>query len=178
MHQWLRRTAVVAALSMPASAAIAQAPQQPPAEVQQWIAEIQQIQTQLRPVQEQALQDSALQQEQAQVADAVRQAIIEADSSMASKMERLETLATEARAAQEAGDTQKIAKLTGEAQTLQPEIYEAQAEALEKPEIEVQVSAFQENLHERMAQLDPKAKPLIDKMKQLDERVRKAMGAG
>jgi hypothetical protein len=178
MYQWLRRTAVVAALSTPASAAFAQAPQQPPAEVQQWIAEIQQIQAQLRPIQEQALQDSTLQQEQAVVTDAVRQAIIEDDSTMATKLERMEKLATEARAAQAAGDTQKIAKLTGEAQTLQPEIIEAQAEALEKPEIEAQVTAFQENLHERMAQLDPKAKPLIDKMKQLDERVRKAMGTG
>jgi hypothetical protein len=178
MYQWLRRTVAGAAFLIPASAVFAQASPQPPPEVQQWIEEIQQIQTQLRPIQEQALQDPALQEEQAVVTDAVRQAIIEADSSMAGKLERMEKLTAEARAAQEAGDTQKIGQLTTEAETLQPEIIDAQAAALEKPEIEAQVTAFQENLHERMAQLDPKSKPLIDKMKQLDQRVRKAMGAG
>ena len=185
MYQWLRRMVAIAAVATPASTVSAQAPPPPPpppqeqeaeAEVQQWIAEIQQIQQQLLPVQEKALQEPELQKEQAEVTDAVKQAMIESDSTIGPKIDRLEALASEARDAQEAGDTEKIGQLTMEAQTLQPEIVQAQAAALEKPEIEEQVTEFQANLHERMAQLDPNAKPLIDKMKQLDEQVRKAMG--
>jgi hypothetical protein len=156
----------------------AQGNEQPPPQVQEWIMEMQQIQRQVQPVQQQALEDEALRQEQEEVTKALREAIVQADPSMAAKLDRMEELMSEARAAQAAQDQEKIVALTQEAQTLQSEISEAQAEALARPEVDAMVVAFRENLHERMIEIDPATQPLLERLEELDGLVKEAMEGG
>lgn len=164
----------VAAAVVPAAAS-AQANEQPPPQVREWIAEMQQIQMQIMPVQQQAMQDTALQEEQAAVTAAVREAIVEADPAMEAKLDRMDELMVEARAAQAAQDQEKLVELTQEAQTLQPEIASAQADALDRPDVEAKVLAFRDKLQARMVEIDPETKPLLERLQELDRLIGEAM---
>lgn len=159
-------------------AASAQQPTQPTPEVQEWIAEMQELQTELRPLQEQAMQDAALQREREQLTATVREAMVAADPANGERLDRLEQLMTEAQAAQAAGDTAKIAELTSEAQQIGPQVQAAQAEAMETPEVEARVQAFENNLFAKMAEMDPSKQARIDRLSELSQRVRQAMGRG
>lgn len=169
------RTAVLLALVASPVALNAQQQTEPPQEVQEWLTEMQQIQQQLQPVQQQALQDETIQQGQQRAAEAVRTAMIEKAPEMEAKLERLETIMAEAQQAQAAGDQEKIMALTQEAQQLQPQLAQAQTEALALPEVESQVTAFQQQLRDKMVELDPAAKPLLERLAVLEERLQEAM---
>jgi hypothetical protein len=149
---------------------------QPPAEVQEWILEVQQIHAQLEPVQMEALQDSVLREEQQQVGAAVRAAMVAANPAVTDQLARMERIMEEAQAARAASDAEKIVALTGEAQQLQMQLAEAQEQALRQPAIEAQVEAFQKKLHARMMQIDPESGALIDRLQELDTRIRAAIG--
>ncbi|MBR9989229.1 MAG: hypothetical protein KFH98_05695 [Gemmatimonadetes bacterium] len=168
------RAAIVLALAATPVALNAQQQAEPPQEVQEWLAEVQQIQQKLQPVQEQALQDEAIQQEQQRAAEAVRAVMIQLDSTMDAKIERFEAIMQEAQFAQATNDQQTIAALTQEAQQLQPQIMEAQAQALEHPDVEPRVAAFQKQLRDKMTELDPDTKPLLDRLDQLEGQLRAA----
>lgn len=172
----LNRAAIrvaLAALLLPVAAQAQNGP--PPPEVQRLIQEIQQIQAELEPVQQQALQDPAIQQEQKAVSDAVREAMVAADPANAQKLDRMEAIIAEARTAQAAGDSSKVAELTREAADLQPQVEAAQAAALAQPEIEARIAKFQENLRAKMIQLHPPAKERIERLETLSEQLEKAV---
>jgi hypothetical protein len=147
-----------------------------PAEVQEWIAELQQVEAQLQPLQAKALEAEDLKEEQAQVVKALVDQMVAADPENEARIARMEAILAEAATAQEAGDTAKIAALTTEASTLQPQIQAAQAEALAHPNVEPRIAAFQENLNKRIVAIDPDAKALIDRVAELQKRVNAAMG--
>jgi hypothetical protein len=152
--------------------------QELPPQVQGWLIEMQQIETRLAPIQEEALDDPQIQQQQEAVVQAVRTAMIEADPSMAQIIDRMEALIVEARAAQEAGDQERIIAVAAEAEEIQPAFARAQAEALEQPEVASRLDRFQENLHARMAQIDPEAPTLLARYRALEEQVAVAMRGG
>lgn len=166
-----RTIALVMACAAFPAALSAQQQTEPPQEVQELLQEAQQIQQQLAPVQQQALADEEVQAGQQRAADAVRAAMIAADPTMETKLDRLEAIMAEAQQAQMTGDQETIVALTQEAQQLQPELAEAQAVALEKPEVESEIAAFQKQLRDKMAEIDPDARPLLDRLAQLEERL-------
>lgn len=161
---------------MAASAQEPTQPTQPTPEVQEWIAEMQQLETELRPLHEQAMQDAALQQEREEVSAVVREAMIAADPANGDRLDRLDELMVEAQAAQAAGDTAKIAALTSEAQQLGPQVQAAHVDALETPEVDARVQAFEDKLFAKMVEMDPSAQARIDRLTELNERVRQAIG--
>jgi hypothetical protein len=152
-------------------------PQQPSPEVQQLLVERQQLTVRLGELQEQALQNEELREQQTVVSDAVRGAMIEADPTMQEKLDRIDAIMEEAREAQSAADMDRIAALTTEAEALQPQIREAQARALARPEIEQQVDAFQLALRTRMVELDPQAAELLDRLDELNRRIQAEIDA-
>jgi hypothetical protein len=170
-----RRVAVLLAFAVFPAALHAQQQSEPPQEVQEWLEEVEQIQQQLAPVQQQALADESVQQGQQRAADAVRAAMIAADPSMEAKIDRLEAIMQEAQQAQVSGDAEKIVALTQEAQQLQPQIAQAQAAALAQPEVESQVAAFQKQLRDKIVEIDPDTRPLLDRLAQLEERLQEAV---
>jgi hypothetical protein len=172
------RTALLLAIVASPAGLNAQQQTEPSQEVQEWLSEMQQIQQQLQPVQQQALQDEAIQQEQQRATEAVRAAMLQKDPEMGTKLERLEAIMQEAQQAQAAGDSEKIVALTQEAQQLQPQLAEAQAEAMAQPEVQSQVTSFQQQLRSKMAELDPDAQPLLDRLAKLEEQIQNAMRQG
>lgn len=172
--------AVGCALALLIAPAYASAQNEPavPAEVQQWIQEIQQVQAQLEPLQAQALEEEDLKAEQEQVVQALRDRMVAADPENEGRLVRMEAILAEAAIAQQSGDADKLAELTTEASTLQPQIQAAQQEALEHPDVQPRVAAFQENLHKRIVAIDPAAQDLLDRVEELQERVSAVMNNG
>jgi 23S rRNA G2445 N2-methylase RlmL len=170
------RTRIALALTLIAlpGAISAQQQEQPSEEVRTLLQEAAQIQQQLAPVQQQALGDEAVQQGQQQAADALRAAMIEMNPEMAASIERLEAIMQEAQLAQATGDQETIASLTQEAQQLQPQVMEAQAKALDHPDVQPRVAAFQKQLQDKMVELDPDAAPLLERLSQIEEALEKA----
>jgi chromosome segregation ATPase len=154
----------------------AAAQQQPPAEMQEWLMELQQVEARLVELQEEALEEEELSARQAEVTAAVRTAMIEADASIEGHLARLEQIMAEAREAQETGNVERITELTAEAQEIQPAVAQAQADAMARPEIAERVEAFQNALHDRMAAIDPDARTLLERRQELTARIRAAGG--
>lgn len=153
-------------------------PVQPTPQMQEWIEEIQQLESELTPLHEKAMQDTALLQQRDEVRAAVREAIVKADPANGQRIERLEQLMTEAQAAQAAGDTAKIAALTTEAQQIGPQVQAAQEQAMETPEIEARLEAFENSLFAKMTEMDPTAQARIDRLNELNRRLREALERG
>jgi chromosome segregation ATPase len=171
--------AVLALLIVPAGLVAQQQmpPAQPqlPPEVQEWIAEIEQIQTRLAPVQEEALQDEAIQAEQEALGAEVEAAMQAVDPELAVLGDRMDQLRSEAQAAQEAGEMERLQGLAQEANQIQQRFQMAQAQALEQPELASKVESFQENLQAKMIEMDPEAEELLDRFEELATRIEAAM---
>lgn len=147
-------------------------------EYQQLLTEIQSLEAQLAPLQQRALQAPEIRQEQQELTEAVRAAMIESDPEIGAQIERFEVLMTEAQAAQRQGDSDRVAQITTEAMQIQPRIRQAQARALAEPEIETLILAFQRNLQAKMVELDPAAEPLIQRLTELTVRIQQVGGGG
>jgi chaperonin cofactor prefoldin len=160
-----------------ASPLAAQAPEVPP-QVQQWLAEMQQIQAQLEPVHEEAMQDTALQRRYDEVNAAVLAAMVAADPETEARLERVQQIMAEAAAAQQAGDTDRIAVLAPEAQEIQARLQATQQAAMEQPPVSEQLTAYRTALHARMTAIDPEAGPLLRRIEELDAQIRQALGGG
>jgi hypothetical protein len=170
------RLAAAAALTLLVPAALAAQQQAPPPEVQEIIQEAQQLQQQLQPIQLRALEDSALRAHQERVGETIRAAMLAADPAVGEALERFEALMAEARAAQAAGDAQRIAALSAEAQPLEPRIAAAQQQAVAQPSVQAELAAFQTAMRDRMIELDPAAGPLLERLAALEARLRAVSG--
>ncbi|HWV56585.1 MAG TPA: hypothetical protein VNZ57_03860 [Longimicrobiales bacterium] len=151
--------------------------QQLPAGVQELIAEMQEIENQLAPLQERAMQDSTIQAYQDAVTDAVRRAMIAADPTNAEKLDRFDSLLTQAQMAEQAGDTATVVALITEARQLQPQLMAAQEAVMSQPEVEERMEAYFDAVEAKMVELDPGARPLIDRLNQLNDQVMAIMQA-
>jgi len=171
------RIAAAAVISFFVPGVLVAQQQVPPPAVQEIMAEVMQIQEALQPIQEQALQDSAIQAQQEAVGESIRAAMIAADPTVGEALDRFEQILEEARAAQEAGDMGRIAELTAEARPLEPRIMQAQAQALQQPQIQQSVEAFQTELRTKMVELEPSAAGMLARLAELDERMR-VLGGG
>lgn len=169
----LTRT-IVAALALAVVPAGAQAqepggvdPSQLPPEVQEAIMELQQLQAQLQPIQQQAMADPEIQAEQQELGTQIQTAMAEADPEVPQHMARLQELAGDAEAAQAGEDQARMAAILEEAQVIEMQLNQAQQEALQRPEIAPRVEAFQQKVQARMVEVDPNAGALIERMDEL-----------
>lgn len=172
--------AALAALTLP-TAVLAQQRETPaPAaqnqqEVQAWFMELQQISAKLGEIQVRALQDAELQAAQNALGTEVKAAMDRIDPGLAASVERVGTLEQEAAQAQQAGDQAKLEQLAREAQQIQTRFLTAQNTALEQPELAAKVQAFQTRLEQRMIQVDPEARTLIQRLRELEGKLQAAL---
>lgn len=133
-------------------------------EMMQQIMELQEIQQQLEPIQQEALQDEALASQleslQLQVTTAMQEESGEA-------LARMETLQEEMQEAQTAGDEERMQALMAEGQGLQQELQAVQAEVMARPEIRGPVDEFEAAHRARMIEIDPEAEELLDRFDEL-----------
>jgi hypothetical protein len=100
------------------------------------------------------------------------------DPAMDERMARIEALESEAASAQQQGDGQKLQQLMVEAQQIQFHFMSVQQQALEKPQIATRVADFQTRLERRMLEVNPQAQNLINRFRELEEKLAGVMGTG
>jgi hypothetical protein len=144
--------------------------------VEGWIVELNHIQMQLAPLEERALQDPTLAQEQEALGDDILAAMIAADATVETKLTRLREIMVEAQAA--AGDEARLEALAAEAQSLQPAIERARGIALARPEVDAKFKNFRKNLCDRMAQIDPASAQLVTRFEELERMIRSTLRQG
>lgn len=175
-------TRIVAPALVLALAPVALSAQQPtppqqeiPAEAQPLIQEMQQLQAELQPVEQQALQDEALQAEQAALAQQIQAAMADTDPSVAEKTERLQALMAEA---QQAESQERGAEIVAEAQQIQASLQEAQQKAIELPEVSQSVEQFQSKLKSKMTEIDPASGEKLARLEELNTQLAAILGDG
>jgi hypothetical protein len=149
-------------------------PAAPSPEVQGWIAELQDLQARLGPIQREALQDESLRAAQMEVSEMVQQAVAE-DPALADLPARAADIQARADAAVQDGNEAQLQAVMAEAQQLEQRLAMAQNAALERPEIAARMEAFQARLQGRMIQIEPEAEVLIQRFEELQMRVAQAM---
>ncbi|CAN5618672.1 hypothetical protein BH23GEM6_BH23GEM6_02870 [soil metagenome] len=173
----IKKTALVAfaIAALPGMAAAQQSGAPSAAEQQQvqgWLAEMQQIHGELQELQTRALQDPQLSAAQLALGESIRTAMEQADPTLQQRMQRLQTLDSEAAAAQQAGDNAKLQQLGAEVQQIQEQFVAAQQKALvEQPQLAAQMQTFQTDLEAKMVQLNPQAEQLLARFEQLQTRL-------
>jgi hypothetical protein len=151
----------LAAFALPAHVAAQEST--PPAQ-----DEITQIQARLQQIQQRALQDPELQAAQAQVGDEVVATMGRVDPTFTARSERAQAMQADIAAAQEAGDNERLHALAAEAEELQAAFGRARAQAMEDPELQSTIQAYQAQVVARMVELEPETETLLARLAELN----------
>ncbi|HEX7118283.1 MAG TPA: hypothetical protein VF212_05820 [Longimicrobiales bacterium] len=170
---------LVAAVAGGAVSAPAQTPQPPvppvPDSVREMLMELQQVQQQLRAIQESTLEANApLREERAAAQAAVESAMREADPDVERKIERLEEIAVELRDARAQQDTARMRRLIEEGRRTQAEVQRAQAAAMQREDVVQRIETYRQNLLAAMRAHDPRTDELIARLESLARRIHAA----
>jgi chaperonin cofactor prefoldin len=166
---------ITIAAQQPAPAPAAEPQQELQQELQSWVVELQQIQAKLAEIQAKALEDAQLQASQEAIGAEVKASMEKLDPALAGSVERVQALEEEAAKAQQSGDQAKLQQLAAEAQGIEARFMEAQAKALEQPELANKIESFQSSLEKKMAEVDPQAPALIQRYKELGAKIQSAL---
>lgn len=160
-----------AALSAQQASESAQPSQQLPPEAQEVLLEMQQISERLGPIQQQALQDPEVQSAGEALTARIQEAMVEVDPTTPRNLERLESLMSEAQAAQQANDEDAFIRVVQEAQQIQASLEAAEAEAIQRPALVADIESFQDRVQAKMMEFDPEAGQLLERFEELDHRL-------
>jgi hypothetical protein len=162
----------LAFLAAPAALS-AQEPAAPalPPEANAWLAEIQQIHVQLSELQAKALEDPELAARRDSLGTHIRVAMETIDPSLSQSMSRIEEMEQQAAAAEAQSDQAKLTQLRAEAKRIEQQFLSAQEQALQRPELAAEVSAFQTLLEERILATSPDAPRLLARFQELEEKL-------
>lgn len=153
-------------------------PTQLPPEAQELIAELQQIQSELQPIHQQAMQDPEVQALQQSLSADIQAKMAELDPSTPDRMARLQELMQQGQAAQAEQDQAALTEIATEAQSVQQELQVAQMAALQSEEIAPRVDAFEAELLAKMREIDPAAEALLERAQELDAELAALLGQG
>ncbi len=181
MKSILRSLVLGAILAAPSVGLAQQAGQSAPPtqqDVEAWITEYEGIHRQLQGIQQRALEDPDLNAAQLALGAQIRTAMEAEDPTLAEHLTRAESLEGELQTAQQTGNTQRIAELLAEAQSIEEHFFAVQQVVVAKADIASAIGAFQTRLEQKMSEVDPNAPTLIARFKELEAKLEEAMRAG
>ena len=157
------RFAFLAAALLAAPAA-AQEPQPAPAPP---ATEAAQLRQKIGQLQQQALNDPALEGVQDSVNTAVQEAMARLDPAATAKSARAAALAQEVEAARAAGDNARLNQLADEATQLKAYFDNLRPRAMEDAQVKAARQVYLARVFERMKQIDPNAQQYVDRLGEL-----------
>jgi hypothetical protein len=175
-----RTPVVLAVLSLsiaPALAVSAQTPAPPPPaganavddSTAALFQEYQSTLQQLGQLQVQALQtDASLEAHRTTIDTLIITTMADIDPETRPNIERLDSLAAQARAAQQARDNAAVDALMGPMMTLRGELEAAQSEALQRPEVQSAIQGFEDAMLAAIVAIDPGAAALQARLEELE----------
>lgn len=141
---------------------------------QELVKEYRSVQQKLAMIQQKAMKDTALRARQQHLQQTVRSTMQEIDPKTEDRIDSLQSLQKELRAAQQAKDTAKLRKAFVSYQTLQQELQQTQRQAIQRDSISRQLDAFRSQLVSKMKEVDPTADSLLDRRDDLTARMKAA----
>lgn len=136
--------------------------------------EYRQLAQELDSIRQQAMEDSALQAQQADLRSAI-QARMEEDPQTQALVSRFDSARTAFQDAQASGDSAAMRKLMPQLQRLQMQLQQAQGQVTEDPEIAAQIDSFREDLQSEMEAIDPEAPEMMERADSLVQQLRQEM---
>lgn len=132
------------------------------------IAETRRLQQQVEQVQQRALsEDTELSAQQEELQQAIRAAMVAADSTVLESFRRMTELDADYQRAQAAQDFDAIMRLRSEARYIQEHISQLENETLASDEIAPRVEAFREAMLSSMAEVEPKVTEWVARLDEL-----------
>jgi len=171
LYKSLRVALVAAAVAVPAHLSAQQtgtpapAPAAPAPAAPQ--AEIQQIQTRLHDLQVRVLAEPAFKAAQDSVGDALTATMQRLDPNYQTAAARATALRQEVAAAQAAKDNAKLTQLATEAGQLQQTFATDRERAMQDPQMQTTIKAFQQRIVTRMNEMDPQTQQLLARLQEL-----------
>lgn len=171
----LRRAPAIVFLWMllVSSPALAQDPgpaQSAPDSTEALFAEYQQVQERLGLLQVQTIQQNVeLEARRTAIDEMLMAAMIDINPEAEAHIERLDVLSEEAIVAQRAQDTEALRSLMAEAAGLRFELEAAQAQAIEREDVQAEIQSFETDLMAKAVEIDPEAMEVLARMEELAE---------
>lgn len=135
------------------------------------MAEMRQLQKQLRSISKRAMQDSALQRQMKDVQALIDRTMREMNPRAGNQMDRMDSLRGQLQTAQSEGDTTRMRSLITEAQKLQRSIQKLRNKAMQREDVAKALKQFQEDLRAEMREIDPAADSLMDRADSLQKQM-------
>ena len=151
--------------------ALAQGPgpaQSAPDSTEALFAEYQQVQERLGLLQVQTIQQNVeLEARRTAIDEMLMAAMIDINPEAEAHIERLDVLSEEAIVAQRAQDTEALRSLMAEAAGLRFELEAAQAQAIEREDVQAEIQSFETDLMAKAVEIDPEAMEVLARMEEL-----------
>jgi hypothetical protein len=119
----------------------------------------------------QALEDSAIHEEQLKLQQEIQQKMNEIDASTSSRTDRMNAIKQSFQEAQQKQDTAKITALMNEYQDLSQKLQQTQEQAMQDQAIAAQLDTFRTDVIQRMNAIDPRADSLIARLQTLQAKL-------
>lgn len=158
--------AVNARATLPAAA-----PATGTANVREWTAELQRIQTRLQSVHNQVMQDAGMRRMQETFMRDVKAAMLRVDPGLDALATRVQGMQQQAVAAQQRGDLRTLQQLQSELAPIQQRFMRAQQQVMQQPGIAARAREIETQLHQRMLQLEPNTDRLLERGRGLQTRL-------
>ncbi len=132
--------------------------------------EHQQLQQRIGQLQVQAIQENGeLEARRTAIDEMLMAAMIEINPETEAHIARLEALSEEAIVAQQAQNMEVLQPLMAEAMGLRSELEDAQAQAIERENVQAEIQSFETDLMAKAVEIDPEATELLARMQELAE---------
>ena len=132
--------------------------------------EYQELQQHLGQLQEQAIQENGeLETRRTAIDEMLMTAMIEINPETEAHIARLEVLGEEAIVAQRAQNAEALQPLMAEAMGLRSELEDAQAQAIEREDVQAEIQSFETDLMVKAVEIDPEATELRARIEELAE---------
>lgn len=144
----------------------------------QTLMELRQVNQQLSKIRQQALQDSALQARRQELTSYIKEQMRGLDEATANQVDRMDSLQSDLQAAQQAQDTAGARAAVKELRKLQKAIGPARKKVMKRPEVMKRIKSFQQDVQERMREINPKTDSLLKRAAQIRAKLQGSMGSG
>lgn len=146
------------------------------AEMQQKMAELEQIKGKLDDIRDQALKDPALQKKREALETALDAAMKAEDPDALKKKAEYEKLIEKLEAARENGNKDKLTELGPRLRELGQSLQATQQKVMQKEAVAEAVNEFQEAMIARMKKVNPKTEQMLDRAEAIAQELQAAMG--
>ena len=129
------------------------------------------VQQRLNSLQQQAMQDTVLQQEYAALEATVEAQMKAADPKLEERRARMMELQGEMAAAQQAGEEEKLQELLEEGTSLQNLLRQTQEQTMALEDVQAAMTGFRDKVLAQMAKIDPEAPALVERANAIGEQL-------